>query len=571
MAQHLASHKNSIRFGVHMSLFRTFFPTFSASNEVYLDSAATSMRLHVCLTAMQAYYEQYNANVHRGSYESAIRASNEYEDARIGIAKFLGADNPAQIVFTSGTTDAINIIANGLNIHDLQGSEIWLCESEHHANLLPWQTFAKKYNLTLKRICLGTNGTFGKEQLTNTLAQLTNKAAIVAIAHVSNALGNVYPVEQLCKKAKEIGALSIIDGTQACAHVKIDVGAIDCDFYAISAHKMYAGTGIGALCGKASWLDKLSPSKLGGEMISTVTWDDYTLQPSPGKFEAGTPNIAGAIGLAKAATFIAKHFSQIEIHEQALKIHLLSKLRPLVYSGKIVLLGNIGIALDMQKILSSIALVSFYSPTIHANDIATHLASQDIAVRAGHHCAMPLMQSLGIEGCVRVSVGCYTSFDELDAFVKSLCLLFDDDKGFTQLLGQKGDALPIGEAIASVQDWNAKHRLLLINSKSLPILPEPMRTKKNEVVGCEARVWLAFVPQENRKIKILAYSESKVVRGILAIIIETINHTPQKDMSLLNISDYLHQIGLSRYFSLGRRDGVSQVIQRIEHELKAFI
>jgi sulfur transfer protein SufE len=325
-------------------------------------------------------------------------------------------------------------------------------------------------------------------------------------------------------------------------------------------------------------------------MISSVTWDDYTLQPSPGKFEAGTPNIAGALGMAKAAAFISAHFSQIEDHEKALANHLLCRLRPLVKTGNIILLGNIGTLIDNSLAPNAIALAAFYSPTMHANDIAAHLASQSIAVRAGHHCAMPLMQSMGIQGCVRLSAGCYTSFDELDAFVKSLSLLFErqgrnieyddlsyevDGQDVSQLAVNIDDAFPIGQAISSVHDWNAKHRLLLINSKSLAILPESMRTEQSEIAGCEVKVWVALADKCNDGSKarniVLAYSDSKVVRGILAIIAERINHTCEKDRAHINISGYLHQIGLARYFSEGRRDGIYQVIKRLEHEVKALI
>ncbi|MFT5283334.1 MAG: cysteine desulfurase/selenocysteine lyase [Kangiellaceae bacterium] len=568
-----------------MSLFRALFPFFNSSNEVYLDTAATSQRIDSSLVAMQQYYCEYNANVHRGSYASARLASNKYEQSREVIADFLGAKSSSEIIFTSGTTDAINMIANGLNISDLQGSEILLLESEHHANLLPWQRFAARHNLTLKKITLGSNGTFGHEELNGALASLTSNVVILAIAHVSNALGNIYPIQELCAKASEVGALSVVDGTQAAAHIAINVSTINCDFYAISGHKMYAGTGIGALYGKMTWLEKLSPIQLGGEMITHVTWDSYALQAPPGKFEAGTPNIAGAIGMAAAAEFIKTNIKQIQDHELALAKYLVNELNPLVESNKLVLLGNIGNALSGHRhggfcpydASKAIALLSFYAPLIHANDIAAQLATQNIALRSGHHCAMPLMQSLGLEGCARVSVGCYTTLKEIDVFVASLNQLFQEGLciGANNSLSTQQQQnfqiispsqCTIGMAVSEASDWNAKHRLLLLHSKSLPTLPVSARTKRTEVAGCEARVWLTLITEQNGSEQFYAYSESKVVRGILALIIEKVSQFRKTDVQLLDIKRYLSQVGLSHYFSEGRRDGIGHIIQRIHTE-----
>ena len=565
-----------------MSFFRPFFPALSASYEVYLDSAATSHRVDACLNAMQDYYLQFNANVHRGNYKSARLASNQYEAARETMARFLGAQTASQIVFTSGATDAINLIGNGLNIGDLQGNEILLCESEHHSNLLVWQVFAKRHNLVVKKISLGKNGTFANTQLVETLNQMTSNVAILAIAHVSNALGNIYPIAQLCKKANEVGALSVVDGTQACAHITIDVNALSCDFYAISGHKMYASTGIGVLYGKTSWLEKLQPSKFGGEMISHVTWDSFTHQAPPGKFEAGTPNIAGAIGLAAAAVFISSHLTHIAEHELTLSHYLMNKLTPLIDDNKICILGNIGLKTDELEESSTIALVSFYSPFINSNDMAVYLGNSGIALRAGHHCAMPLMQSLSLEGCVRVSLACYTRFEDVDEFIKCLQRLFDENEGYddqtdvTNLATAANvevvkDRIPsIGASILSAPDWNSKHRLLLLASKQLPVLPEAQRTSAHEISGCEARVWVGFLylhdGSKDVKRGLFAYSQSKVIRGILALIIEKVNQVPLTQATTLDIGAYLQQIGLSHYFSQGRRDGISHVIKHIKIE-----
>lgn len=537
-----------------MSSIRALFPFFNMSNEVYLDTAATSQRFAGSLLAMNEYYETFNANVHRGNYGSAIKASNEYESARQLLAEFVGAQSASNLIFTSGATDSLNIVANGLDINDLHGKVILVCESEHHANLLPWQAFASTHKLELKRITLGQKGTFTDVELRHALDSLTQDVAILAIAHVSNALGNIYPVEVLCKKASQVKALTVVDGTQAAAHINIDVRTINCDFYCLSGHKMYAGTGIGALYGKANWLEKLKPSKFGGEMITHVTWDNYELQPPPTRFEAGTPNIAGALSIASAIKFIRQNLQDIQTHESKLMHYIHEQLMPFVDANKLVLLGNINKGLD-----DTIALISFYVPSMHANDVAMHLATQNIAVRAGHHCAMPLMQSLGIDGCVRLSMGCYTTKGDIDLFLRALSYLFDVDKEPATIAKPS----TIESALKDVSDWNSKHRLLLLHSKQLTILKKHEILPEYEVVGCEAKVWLALSED-----KLKAYSNSKVVRGILATIIDKINSLPVRDVSSFDINAYLANVGLSHYFSQGRRDGIQQIIVRIKNLYK---
>jgi cysteine desulfurase/selenocysteine lyase len=548
-----------------MSFIRTLFPFFTKSKEVYLDTAATSQRLGSSLLAMNEYYENFNANVHRGNYASAIKASNEYESARQTVAEFIGAQSASQIVFTSGATEALNLVANGVNINDLHGNVILLCESEHHANLLPWQAFALRHKLILKRISLGKNGVFTDIELEQALNSISEDVAVLAIAHVSNALGNIYPVKQLCKKASQVNALTVIDGTQAAAHIPIDVRSINCDFYCFSGHKMYAGTGIGVLFGKMKWLEKLSPSKLGGEMITQVSWDNYQLQPPPTKFEAGTPNIAGALSLVSAIHFIKQNYIQIQTNEHELTHYILAQLMPLVDANKLILLGNVSIGSH-----NTISLVSFYVPNMHANDVAMHMATQNIAVRAGHHCAMPLMQSLNIDGCVRVSMGCYTSKGDVDSFMDALSSLFSscheydvDIKTSEQTTINKPTSSAIETALKEAGDWNSKHRLLLLHSKHLNILQENERLAEYEVAGCEAQVWLTLSAE-----KLSAYSNSKVVRGILAVIIDKIERLPSGDELNFDINGYLASLGLSHYFSQGRRDGIQQVILRINELLQ---
>lgn len=554
--------------------YRSFFPFFSQSTEIYLDSAATSQRLNASLESMQEYFVNYNANVHRGGYVSAQKATNKYEFSRGVIAEFLGGDNADEVVFTSGATEAINIVALGLTKDMYSGTCILVLESEHHANLLPWQSFAKRNNMAMQRIKLGKNGQFDSQQLAAALTAINDNIAIVAMAHVSNVLGNIYPVKEICERASLHNAITVIDGTQASAHIKIDVKDIACDFYAISGHKMYASTGIGALYGKYSRLVQLIPTKLGGEMIKSVSWDSYNIQPPPLKFEAGTPNIAGALSMAAAARFIQQNMLAMQAHEKALYQYLLSKLAVFESNENIHILGN--------KTRSA-AIIAFYADAISSNDIATFLATKNIAVRAGHHCAMPLMQSLNIGGCIRVSLACYTTLQDIDGFINALTEVFalnppavngqelskpidsDRNKKHKQPAPKLNDNQTIAAKLSSATDWNSKHRLLLLFSKQLPVLPPEQRNADNFVQGCETNVWLARRDRDNTDdtAQFLAYADSKVVRGLLVVILDKLNNSSGNCTSANDINEYLKLIGLSPFFSAGRRDGIQQIIKRI--------
>lgn len=538
------------------SPFAKYFVQPADSSEVYLDSAATSKRLMASVATANQYYSDFNANVHRGLYTSASKATAEYEQARKQVADFINAPSADNIVFTSGATHAINLVANGLQVTDLNGDTLLVCRSEHHANLVPWQQLAKHLNLKFVAIELAEYGIYDHSILNNALAQIDSSVALLAIAHVSNVLGNIYPVRELCEKANECGAVSVVDGTQALAHLAVDVQALDCDFYAFSGHKMYATTGIGGLYGKTDRLNALNPSIWGGEMITHVSWGNVSLQNAPLKFEAGTPNISGALSLASATRFLAQNMDDIQAYEQQLYAHLLEKMQPFVDNGSVVLLGN------QQQ--DSISLLSFYSRVEHAYDIAKYLAGENIAVRAGHHCAMPLLQQLGIEACVRVSIACTNTKQDIDRFISALAKVFNSSASETS-------TTPIEQQLQQAHDWSAKHRLLLLNSKALLLLEASKRNHETSVEGCEASVYLNF--EDNHTFT--AYSDSKVVRGILALLLVKINQwteqgSYQQAQNFINdATNYFDNLGLQKYFSQGRRDGIHQVCLKISSTLNA--
>ena len=548
--------------------FKRDFDFTSISNEIYLDSAATSKTLTTSISAINEYFKFYNANVHRGSYSSAIKATNLYELARESVAQLINATSTNEVVFTSGATQSLNLIANGLHSNMLHGDEILIFESEHHANILPWQALAKRLNMTLTPIKLEPSGIFNDESLSKCLDRITNKTAIIAMAHASNALGNVYPIKTICEKARQHDALTIIDGTQAALHLHVDVQVINCDFYALSGHKMYASTGIGAMYGKFSLLENLIPSTLGGEMITQVTWTGFQTQPPPIKFEAGTGNIVGAISLGESAAYIKSNFANLQRYETRLFKYLLDAIAPIVSKDQIEIYGNISAYFSTPNFEFDkycIPVLSFNLKNTHCYDVATFLAQQSIAVRAGHHCAMPLMQGLHIEGCVRLSLACYNEFDEINLLIDALKDCIKNTNISYRANPERIDSNDTVDAIKKANNWSEKHRQILLASKQLPLLPVSHRNRKNEIIGCEADVWLAeLAPQENESqtnaaTMLYAYSNSKVVRGLLSLILNKLNRCPDT-----NIEEYLRMLGLTQYFSQGRRDGIKSIIKTIE-------
>jgi cysteine desulfurase/selenocysteine lyase len=395
--------------------------------------------------------------------------------------------------------------------------------------------------------------------------QLNDDVAILAIAHVSNALGNIYPLERIVAEANKNDILSVVDGTQALAHIAVDVQKLDCDFYVASAHKMYGPTGVGMLYGKKENLHALLPSKLGGEMLIDASFHNFESAEPPLKFEAGTPNIAGVIGFATAAHFIQQNLADIQAHENKLKALLLSSL---LDKNDIKVWGNNAHSATQEN---SIGTVSLSFNEVNINDVAQYLFQSNIAVRIGHHCAMPLMKVLGIDGTLRVSIACYTSKDDVSYFIQQLQTALStlkadksdnvEFKGHGNLLedSQPTNAiLPIASKVASSKGWDNQYRQLLLASKSLRTLVIEERTSTNLLKGCESDVWLAHTSDGLR-----AYSESKVIRGILALLLEKAQSLG-KAANQFDYSSYLEDLHLTQYFSQGRRDGVGHVIERIK-------
>ncbi|GLF86213.1 MULTISPECIES: cysteine desulfurase [Bacillus] len=373
---------------------------------VYLDSAATSQKPRVVIDAMNEYYRSYNSNVHRGVHTLGTRATDAYEGAREKVRAFIRASSVQEIIFTRGTTTALNTVALSYARANLkEGDEIVITHMEHHANIIPWQQAAKATGATLKYIPLQEDGTLSLEDVKQTI---THQTKIVAVTHVSNVLGTINPIKEIAKIAHDHGAIIVVDGAQSTPHMQIDVQDLDCDFFAFSGHKMCGPTGIGVLYGKKDLLNNMEPAEFGGEMIDFVDLYDSTWKELPWKFEAGTPIIAGAVGLGKAIDFLNDiGMEEVSRYEHQLATYALERFKELdgatVYGPQ-----------------HRAGLVTFNLDDVHPHDASTVLDTEGVAIRAGHHCAQPLMKWLGVSATARASFYLYNTEEEIDLLIAAL-------------------------------------------------------------------------------------------------------------------------------------------------------
>ncbi|MBV8374560.1 MAG: cysteine desulfurase [Candidatus Eremiobacteraeota bacterium] len=384
-------------------------PTSRGKRLVYLDSAATSQKPRSVIQALVDYYEQYNANIHRGVYEIAARATAAFEEARIKLARFINAE-PPEVIWVRNTTEAINLVAYSWGSSNLRpGDAILLTELEHHSDLVPWQLLAQRTGAELRFIPVDERGI----HVLDDLDALLRRCKIVAMAHVSNALGTIAPVEQVIASAHAAGAVVLVDGAQGAPHLPLDVKALGADFYTFSGHKMLAPTGIGVLYGKRALLEAMPPFDSGGDMIRRVQYDRATFNDIPWKFEAGTSNIADAIGFGVAVDYLQEiGMDWVRAHEQALTGYALERLAELEPRG-LKIYGP-------RRPELVCGVISFNFGDIHAHDLASVLDSEGLCIRGGHHCAMPLMQKMGWGATARASFYVYNSIADVDALLRAL-------------------------------------------------------------------------------------------------------------------------------------------------------
>ncbi|KHD84960.1 cysteine desulfurase [Heyndrickxia ginsengihumi] len=376
---------------------------------VYLDSAATSQKPQSVIDTVSKYYQEYNSNVHRGVHTLGTRATDAYEGAREKVRKFIHAASTEEIVFTKGTTASLNLIASSFGAdHINEGDEIVISYMEHHSNLIPWQQLAKKKGATLKYIPLQKDGTLSLEDVQKTI---TDQTKVVALALVSNVLGTINPIKEIAKIAHSHNAYIVVDAAQGAPHMKVDVQELDCDFLAFSSHKMCGPTGVGVMYGKKQLLENMEPIEYGGEMIDFVDLYDSTWKELPWKFEGGTPIIAGAIGLGKAIDFLEEiGMDEILAYEHEITDYAFEQLSEIE-----------GLTIYGPKDPGSRAgLVTFNIADVHPHDVATVLDSEGIAIRAGHHCAQPLMKWLDVSATARASFYLYNTKEDIDRLVAGI-------------------------------------------------------------------------------------------------------------------------------------------------------
>ena len=374
---------------------------------IYLDNAASSQKPLTVTETLNRYYASQHANVHRGVHELSDRATEAYENSRKLAQMFVNASRPEEIIFVRGTTEGLNLVAESYGRHRFKpGDEILVSEMEHHSNIVPWQLIAERTGSTVRMIPMNDDGEIILEQYRNLLSERTRA---VAITYVANSLGTVNPIKDITRMAHEVGAVVVVDAAQAAPHMVIDVKDLDCDFLAVSGHKMYAPTGIGILYGKAELLEAMPPYQGGGEMIRRVSFDGTTYADIPHKFEAGTPNIADAVGFGAAVEFMwDTGIDAIAAHEQSLLDHADQLARQ---TGDLKIFGN-----AKEKA----GVFSFEMDGVHAHDIGTILDRQGVAIRVGHHCAMPVMQHFKVAATARASFAVYNTHDEIDRMFEAL-------------------------------------------------------------------------------------------------------------------------------------------------------
>ena len=386
---------------------KTEFPIFNDTKLVFLDSAASAQKPNAVINSINDVYSNHYANIHRGLYTLSQIATDKHEDAREIVKEFINAESSKEIIFVRGATEAINLVASSVSDLKLgKGDEIILSRLEHHSNIVPWQIAAKKYGAKIKVAESDENGNVSVDSV---IKEVSSKTKFICITHVSNALGTILPVKKICEEARSRGIYTLIDGCQAAPQFEIDVQDLGCDFYVFSGHKTYGPTGIGALYGRKEILSEAPPYQGGGDMIDRVTFEETTYADIPSKFEAGTPNIAGAIGMGEALKWMKK-IGMKNIYQHSQKV---------VSEGLDILRSIKGIRIIGEPD-NRAGVISFLYKDIHSHDMGTLLNSYNIAVRTGHHCAQPTMDRYNVPSTVRASVGCYNNKKDFEALAEGI-------------------------------------------------------------------------------------------------------------------------------------------------------
>lgn len=563
----------------------------------YLDNGASTQQPRQVIQAVSEYHLQYHANIHRGVYQLSRNATRMHDYAREVVAHFLHAAEPAECLFTRGTTESINLVATAWGgAHLRGGDEIILSVLEHHSNIVPWQMVCAATGAQLRVIPCDDRGVLDLDAYRRLLSPRTR---LVAVNHVSNALGTINPVKEIIDEAHAAGALVLIDGAQWVAHGPTDVQALDADFYAFSGHKLYGPTGIGVLYGKRSLLESMPPYQGGGDMIETVSFEKTTYAPIPNKFEAGTPHIAGAVGLAAAIEWLgALGFDHVAAHEGALLERASARLSAI--DG----LELKGTAPHKAALLSWILV----DPPIGTLDVGMQLDLRGICIRTGHHCCQPLMDRLGIASTARASFGIYNQLDEVERLADALGEILDDARrrrpsaapgaagssatpgvsaasvapaaqseagdgapgegaSFAEAAAASPDAaaLEIAEIFELLPDWPMRHQQIMDLGERLPALPESLKTPEHVVSGCQSRVYLVARERPGTPgiIDLAADADANIVRGLIALLLQLYSGQQASDILGFDAEDFFKRIGLDENLSMTRRNGLVAMVERI--------
>jgi cysteine desulfurase/selenocysteine lyase len=538
---------------------------------VYLDNAATTQKPQAVIEAVSRYYEHDNANVHRAIHLLSQLATQDFEDARGKVRRFLNAASPCEVIFTRGTTEAINLVAQSFGRQQVgTGDEVLISYMEHHSNIVPWQMLCEEKGARLRVAPINERG----ELLLDEFEKLLNpRTKLVALVHVSNSLGTVNPVSAVIELAHRRGIPVLLDGAQAVAHFQVDVRQLDCDFYCFSGHKIYGPTGIGVLYGKERLLEAMPPWQGGGDMIHTVTFAKTTYADLPNKFEAGTPHIAGAIGLGVALDYVESlGLENIAAHEQLLLRHATERLR------EVPGVRIIGTAADKVGVISFVV----DDPPLSALDVGTQLDLEGVAVRTGHHCCQPVMERFGVPGTARASFAMYNTIEEVDRFITALRQVVAAAAARARFVlpvasppevvypsaaaaSPEEAAEELAETFEFFDDWAERYQYILELGNKLPPMLASMKTEPNPVYGCQSTVFISARkrPGTDDVLEFLADSDADLVRGLLAVLQRVFSGQRAAEVLEFDVEGFFHRLGLDQHLTLGRRNGLAAMVQRL--------
>jgi cysteine desulfurase / selenocysteine lyase len=556
---------------------RSDFPILQTSVHghplVYLDNGATTQKPRAVIDAIVRYYESQNANIHRGVYQLSQTATNLYEQGRAKVARFLNAAEDREIIFTRGTTEGINLVAASWGRAFLKpGDEVIVTALEHHSNIVPWQMIAESIGAKVRFIPVNDAGELQLDEF----AKLLNKRTkFVAVTHLSNALGIINDVKKIAQMAHAAGAKILIDGAQWVGHHRTDVRDLDADFYVFSGHKLFGPTGIGVLYGRRELFEQMPPYQGGGDMIESVSFAKTTYAGLPNKFEAGTPDIAGVVGLTAAIEYIQSiGFDAIGRHEQVLLTYATEQLR------SIPGLRIIGTAKQKGGVISFV----LENPPIASLDIGTALDRDGIAVRTGHHCCQPLMDRMQISGTTRASLAMYNTTSDIDALVAALRRLVANRPATakpTQQISYPSAFAASPDAAADelagdfefLSDPESRSQYLADLADKLPPLFDLLKQVTTKVPGCMAEVYLVARPAAGSGdvLEFVADANAQIVRGLIALLQRLFSGQRAADILAFDIEQFFHRIGLDQFVSSQRRNGLAGMVNRIRHEAETIV